>query len=120
MSKRECVSKCDFMEVSNDYINCILYDVGLKLEKYDPNNNTFRVLKCDQCIVDSMKNEQVPEEGTTLFTLSQLQNELRFLEDYFYNSVSNIEESLGSIASIIKSLKEETYQQKQKEDKENV
>jgi hypothetical protein len=116
MSKRECIRECDFQVIKNDHINCMLYDTPLKVEKYDPTNSTFTVLRCDKGISEEL-GIQTAKEGTNLFTIGQLENEMRFLEDYFYNHISNIEESLGSIASIIKSLKE-TYQQK--EDKENV
>jgi len=120
MSKRECVRECEFMDIGTDHICCTLYDTQLKLEKYDPENFTFTILRCDKCIADSLikSGEQVPAEGTTLFTIGQLENELRFLEDYFYNFMSNMEEALGSINAILRSLKE-TYQE-QKEGKENV
>jgi len=120
MSKRECVRECDFMDISNDHICCMLYDTQLRLEKYDPENCTFTILRCDKCIAESImkSGETVPAEGTTLFTVGQLENELHFLEDYFYNFMSNMEEALGSINALLKSLKE-TYQE-QKEGKKDV
>ena len=117
MSKRECVRECEFMDTKADHIDCMLYDIPLKIKNYNPKTSTFTVLRCDSCISDAVMGETVPAEGTTLFTIKQLENELRFLEDYFFNFISNIEESLGSINAVVKALKE-TYQQK--EGKENV
>ena len=118
MSKRECVRECEFLEIGNDRINCMMYDTQLKIDKYDPENYTFTVLRCDKCIADAILGQTVPAEGTTLFTIKQIESELRFLEDYFFSFASNFEECLVSMSALIKSLKE-TYQQK-KEGKEDV
>ena len=102
MSKRICIDRCEFMTIDKDKISCEMYDIQLEIEKYDPGNFTFTVLKCSKCLEAEVKKV----EGTGQNRLEQLGNELKFFEDYFYRFISDFEESLASINAIVQTMKE--------------
>ncbi len=104
MSKRICIDRCEFMAVDKDKISCEMYDTQLEIEKFDPGNFTFTVLKCSKCMEAEVK--KVGDEDQ-INRLEQLGNELKFFEDYFYRFISDFEESLASINAVVQTMKEE-------------
>ena len=91
------------MEVDGDKMSCILYDTQLEIDKYNPEHFTFTVLRCKKCKEAEVKKV---EETGQIDRVEQLENELKFFEDYFYRFVSDIEESLAGINAIVQTMKE--------------
>ena len=100
---RICVKNCEFMKIDGDKVSCDYFETQLELEKYSPEHYTFTVLKCDNCLEADVETRE--KDG--IDKIQQLENELKFLNDYFYSFIIDFEEALTSTTAIVKTLRKD-------------